>query len=77
MNPRNVLQMQLFYVPIPVNRSNGSVLKNPEISGALYTFSNIGSQDQNRRYKLILKVGLSKGFAPTRLIISIFHCLIG
>ena len=31
----------------------------------------------NRRYKLILEIDLSKGFAPTCLIISIFHRLIG
>ena len=37
----------------------------------------IGTQDLNRRNKLILEIGLSKGFAPTRLIISIFHRLIG
>ena len=37
----------------------------------------IGKHDHNRRYKLILEIGLSKGFAPTRLIISIFHRLIG
>jgi len=37
----------------------------------------IGTQDHNRRYKLILEIELSKGFAPTRLFISIFHRLIG
>ena len=40
-------------------------------------FEIIGAQDHNRRYKLILEIGLSKGFAPARLIISIFHRLIG
>ena len=38
---------------------------------------NIGKHEHNRRNKLILEIGLSKGFAPTRLIISIFHRLIG
>ena len=38
---------------------------------------NIGTQDRGRRFILILEIGLSKGFAPTRLIISIFHRLIG
>ena len=37
----------------------------------------IGVQDHNRRFKLIFEFGLGKGFAPTRLIISIFHRLIG
>ena len=37
----------------------------------------IGKHDLNRRNKLILEIELSKGFAPTRLIISIFHRLIG
>ena len=37
----------------------------------------IVKHEHNRRYKLILEIGLSKGFAPTRLIISIFHRLIG
>ena len=32
-------------------------------------------QDHNRRFKFIF--GLGKGFTPTRLIISIFHRLIG
>ena len=44
---------------------------------ALDMFFHIGTQDHNRRYKLILGIGLSKRFAPTRLIISIFHRLIG
>ena len=38
---------------------------------------NIGKHDLNRRNKLILEIGLSKGFAPTRQIISIFRRLIG
>ena len=37
----------------------------------------IGKHELNRRNKLILEIELSKGFAPTRLIISIFHRLIG
>ena len=37
----------------------------------------IVKHEHHRRYKLILEIGLSKGFAPTRLIISIFHRLIG
>ena len=47
----------------------------------VYSQLNIGTQDHNRRYKLILEIGLSKGMpvslSPTRLIISIFHRLIG
>ena len=34
-------------------------------------------QDHNRRFKLIFEFGLDKGFAPARLIISIFHRPIG
>ena len=37
----------------------------------------IGTQDHNRRYKLILEIDLSKGvpvsFSPTRLIIFCLH----
>ena len=40
-------------------------------------YSSIGKHELNRRNKLILEIELSKGFAPTRLIISIFHRLIG
>ena len=37
----------------------------------------IVQHEQNRRNKLVLEIELSKGFAPTRLVISIFHRLIG
>ena len=37
----------------------------------------LGKHERNRRNKLILEIELSKGFAPTRLVISIFHRLIG
>ena len=37
----------------------------------------IVQHEQNRRNKLVLEIELSKGFAPTRLIISNFHRLIG
>ena len=37
----------------------------------------IGRQGHNRRFKLNFEFGLGKGFALTRLIISIFHRLIG
>ena len=37
----------------------------------------IVKHEHNRRYKLILEICLSKGFASIRLIISIFHRLIG
>ena len=36
----------------------------------------VGVQDHNRRFKLFFEFGLGKAFAPTRLIISIFHRLI-
>ena len=44
---------------------------------ALDMFFHIGTQDHNRRYKLILEIELSKGvpvsFSPTRLIIFFLH----
>ena len=45
--------------------------------GIIYSKSYIGRQGHNRRFKFNFEFGLGKGFAPTRLIISIFHRLIG
>ena len=52
------------------------MLQLPEFSRKIITL-NIGTQDHNRRFKIILEIGLTKGvlvsFSPTRLIIFLLH----
>ena len=50
---------------------------NITVDNSAWFIENIVKHEHNRRYKLILEIDFSKGFAPTRLIISIFHRLIG